>query len=486
MITRIEIDGFKSLREFAVDLEPLTVFIGPNSAGKSNILDALALLARLSSMPIDDAFKQGRGRAIDQFTRRGGVAETTIRFAVEVFVPGPEDEPADLEALPNRYRYELTIERTALSSGAERLSVSHERLSTIERAADGWIAAHPGFAGRARHHELARAVFKQTAVDATERRLDMKRISREEDESTYDVPLAYTALASNRAHLGKLGFDTTLPRDLYDKIEKIRDELQLASIEAAVGLLLTEAIEKRKSLNAEPSKVAYRDELVLVDDALSAYRLVHLDSARLREPSERIGSDTLAPDASNLPTVLANLAGPTLGEIRADLVSLVPGVSSFEIVPDGDSFRIDFELSGGERLPARLVSDGTLRILALLTALRVQPRSAMIGVEEPENGVYPGRLRKLVEYMQEIAEQGSEDGASPTQLVLTTHSPVVLAALRTRPEVLRFVDLVRRDGQLATRARTVSATPGPDRGQLSISLREIDELLHAADSELGQ
>ena len=31
MITRLEVDGFKSLRDFAVDLEPFTVFIGPNS-----------------------------------------------------------------------------------------------------------------------------------------------------------------------------------------------------------------------------------------------------------------------------------------------------------------------------------------------------------------------------------------------------------------------------------------------------------------------
>ena len=332
---------------------------------------------------------------------------------------------------------------------------------------------------------LLRDVFNQVAMDATERRLDLNLISQV-DDSIYYAPLAYTALASEHAHLGKIGLDTTVPRDLYDKIEQLRDELQLASTEAAVERLLTEAVEKWQSLNGKHNKVVNRDELVVVGGELSSYRLVHLDSARLREPSERIGSDTLAPDASNLPTVLANLPGPTLGEIRADLVSLVPGVSSFEIVPDGDSFRIDFEFSGGERMPARLVSDGTLRILALLTALRVEPRSAMIGVEEPENGVYPGRLRKLVEYMQEIAEQGSEDGASPTQLVLTTHSPVVLAALRAQPELLRFVDLVRRDGQLATRARTVSATPGPDRGRLSISLREIDELLHAADSEIGQ
>ena len=43
MITRLEVDGFKSLRDFAVDLEPCTVLVGPNSAGKSNIMDALGI-----------------------------------------------------------------------------------------------------------------------------------------------------------------------------------------------------------------------------------------------------------------------------------------------------------------------------------------------------------------------------------------------------------------------------------------------------------
>ncbi len=488
MITRLEIDGFKSLRGFAVDLTPLTVFIGPNSAGKSNLLDALALLARLSSMPIDDAFKQGRGRAIDQFTRRGGEAGTTIRFAVEVFGPGPEGEEAELIAFPNRYRYELTIERRALRSGAERLSVSHERLSVIERAEDRWIALHPGFAVRANHHVGARDIFTQVAERARERRLVLNSISNPGDKF-YHVPLAYTALASHQRKFGKRDLELDFTPEDLELVDRLKDKLKLADRNATIVYALKTVVEKIREEAGELDPVIERvelDELTTVGDELSSYRLVHLDSARLREPSERIGSDVLAPDASNLPTVLANLPGPSLGEIRADLVSLVPGVSSFDLVPEGDSFRIDFEFSGGERLPARLVSDGTLRILALLTALRVEPRPVMIGIEEPENGVYPGRLRKLLEYMQEIAAQGDEHGASPTQLILTTHSPVVLAALRARPELLRFVDLVRRDGQLATRARTVSPTPGPDRGQLSISLREIDELLHAADSEIGQ
>ena len=277
MITRIEIDGFKSLREFAVDLEPLTVFIGPNSAGKSNILDALALLSRLSSMSIDDAFKQGRGRAIDQFTRRGGEAGTTIRFAVEVFAPTDEVEPSEPGSFSNRYRYELIIERGVLASGAERLTVVDEQLRVIETSEDVWLVSHPALAGRVVHRVGFRA-------------------------------------SNTGAGLPRVGFRASNTR-----------AAQIA--------------RERNHVRSVHTALASTDQDVEVRDQLSSYRLVHLDSARLREPSERIGSDTLASDASNLPTVLANLPGPTLGEIRADLVSLVPGVSSFEIVPDGDSFR---------------------------------------------------------------------------------------------------------------------------------------------------
>ncbi len=407
MITRLEVDGFKSLRDFAVDLEPLTVFVGPNSAGKSNVLDALALLSRLASDDVMPAFKQGRGRAHDQFTRRGGQAGAKIRFAVEL----PARRHTGEE---KRFRYELTIARNSLPSGAERLEVEAERL----------LVQGPS------HRPGLRA----------------------------DEPRSAPGPAGSR--------------------------WSPSGLDSSVGATDVMTGEKTTALRAHAALKA--GDARAVADELASYRLLHIDAAHLAGTSERLGDDALAADGSNLPTVLAYLPGPMLGDIRADLVSLVPGISSFDVVPDDDAFRLDFELSGGERLPARLVSDGTLRILALLTALRVEPRPSVVGVEEPENGVYPGRLRKLLDYLQEIAAQTGEGSPAPTQLLLTTHSPVVLAALRAHTERLRFVDLVRRDGQLVTRARTVAATSGPDRGQRTVSLREIDELLQAADSEIGQ
>jgi predicted ATPase len=479
VITRLEVDGFKSLRDFAVDLEPFTVFIGPNSAGKSNVLDALALLSRLSSLSVEDAFKQGRGRALDQFTRRGGEAGESIRFGVEVFVPRAFVKASTEQSLPNRYRYELVLARKVVRSGAEHLRIVDEKLTAFDRDSDRWFASHPDLAERAVHANETRDILSQDIEKARARHLHFSPISDTEARS-YKVPLSHTALASHRQSLGGVEVEMALDSGTLDMMDDLKKELGLPSRSAVLSHVIVEEA-RRWGRNPDVKRV---DEMSIVADDLSAYRLIHLDSARLKDPSERLGSGTLAPDASNLPTVLANLPAPTLGEIRADLVALVPGICSFEVVPEGDAFRIDFELSGGERLPARLVSDGTLRILGLLTALRADPPPAVIGVEEPENGVYPGRLRKLLDFLREIVTLGPEQDAPSTQLILTTHSPVVLAALRAQPEHLRFVDLVRRDGHLVTRARAVGAA-GPDRGSRTISLREIDALLHAADAEIA-
>lgn len=491
MITRIEIDGFKSLRDFAVDLETLTVFIGPNNAGKSNILEALALLSRLCSQPVNEAFKHGRGRAITQFTRSGGEPGRTIRFAVELLLPQTFDSKG--AAIPNRCRYELIIERRSRpsSSGPEYLAVQHESLWVLDRASDTWIDAREDLARYVHHAADRHCVFEQLGWNDRERRI----------KATFgDWGVADRNVSHDHTWLAALGNpDTYLPGvrikalmaridqfankndERASRLAKLEKELLQMGIQDAVFQLVEGEL---------PEIVRPWDMRQMAADVLSAFRLLHLAPAALRASSERIGVDTLAPDGSNLPTVLASLPAPLVGEIRADIVSVVPGIASFEVVPDGDELRIEFTLSGGEQLPAELSSDGTLRILALLTALRVQPRPAVIGVDELENGIYPGRLRQLLSLLQETvalpdeSDTGSADQL-PIQLLMTTHSPVMLDAFRSRLPCLRFVDLVRRDRQLMTRARPVCTEAGPDRGRLTVSLREIDELLQSATSEMA-
>ena len=78
------------------------------------------------------------------------------------------------------------------------------------------------------------------------------------------------------------------------------------------------------------------------------------------------------------------------------------------------------------------VSSGTLRVLALMTALFTSSKAKLIGVEEPENYVHPTALSAFIDYIQ---------NREHTQFMITTHSPLVLDALND-PVAVR---IVRRD-----------------------------------------
>ena len=70
-------------------------------------------------------------------------------------------------------------------------------------------------------------------------------------------------------------------------------------------------------------------------------------------------------------------------------------------------------------MPARVVSEGTLRALGLLALSGVREPPALIGFEEPENGVHPRRIRDIAKILTSRAESGN------TQLIVTTHSPIL-------------------------------------------------------------
>lgn len=438
MLTRLEVDGFKSLRKFAIDLEPFTVLVGPNSAGKSNILEALALLSRLATQSINEAFKGCRGKVVDQFSRHGDDVGRSISFAAEFLAYGPYPQKVDVH-LQTRFRYELTIERERSTHNTEKLVARAEYLRALPREADAWVAAHPFFAPYAAYGYVGRDYF----ITVRDQRANEQRIidlpSHWSEELR--IPRTHTALA----HKPSSGLQ--IKRDLYD------------------------------------------------------FKVLDLGGASLGASSERTDSGALSRDGSNLPTVLAELPDHLIGEIRADLVSLVPGVASFDVTARDDEMHLEFELSGGDRMPARLVSAGTLRVLALLTALRADPRPSVLAIEEPENGIYPGRLRALLDLLREATTCTHEEEAKraleqfrteipsvlgidrnqlPTQILLTTHSPVALAALRASPVHLRLVDMVRRAEGRVTRARSVGAPGATDPTRLRVSLKEIDALLHAA------
>ena len=84
------------------------------------------------------------------------------------------------------------------------------------------------------------------------------------------------------------------------------------------------------------------------------------------------------------------------------------------------------------------VSSGTLRMLALMTALLAESEVNLIGIEEPENYVHPTALSAFVNYLLSVRER--------VQFLVTTHSPLLLDYLN-EPEAVR---VVKRDGKKGT------------------------------------
>ena len=106
-------------------------------------------------------------------------------------------------------------------------------------------------------------------------------------------------------------------------------------------------------------------------------------------------------------------------------------------------------------MPARSLSDGTLRFLAL-AVLSLDPREeGLICLEEPENGIHPERIPVMLQLLQEIAvDVESEVGVDNPlrQVIVNTHSPAVVSQVSDDAILVSETQEVIIDGQPARTA----------------------------------
>lgn len=90
-----------------------------------------------------------------------------------------------------------------------------------------------------------------------------------------------------------------------------------------------------------------------------------------------------------------------------------------------------------ELVDAKRLSDGTLRCIAVVTAVLTAPNSNLLVIEEIDNGIHPGRVRSLVDRLSQLAR---ERGIG---IIITTHNSVVLNGLSK--ENLKAVSVIYRE-----------------------------------------
>ena len=104
---------------------------------------------------------------------------------------------------------------------------------------------------------------------------------------------------------------------------------------------------------------------------------------------------------------------------------------------------IQFRLKNGKKLLAGDASDGMFLVLAYLALLNLPSPPRLLLIEEPENGIHPGRLKEIIRILKQLVSEQSH-----TQVLLTTHSPYVVHEFTPEEVTLCFRE---PNGEVSTR-----------------------------------
>jgi predicted ATPase len=386
MLVSLRLRNFKSFADAQAPFGPLTLLVGANASGKSNVLDALRLLKVLGAegLPLDLALQGVRSSRGEWTGIRGGLHEA-VRTGAQTFML--ESSWRVLPEQPSEQPY--TLEHLLECEVTPHPMVRRERL----RQPGG---QHPVFETHAPVEMEAEGGGK----------VQGKRITQWQDEK----PFVYTR--SSNARDSELALWAALPMGLMQPARELGRTL------GKIQLLDVVPTSMRGYVPQEMK------ELGASGENLSAilWQLCQ-DSQRKQE----------------LVDWLSELCSPELADIE------------FSTTDTGEVMLRLVERDGS-RVSARSLSDGTLRFLGELVALRTAPAGSILLLEELGRELHPSRVHLLVEYLESItAERG-------LQVIATTHSPLVLEALG--PEARdNVVALGRVQGQPGTIMKRVAELP---------------------------
>ncbi len=373
MLTRLQVNGFKNLVDVDIHFGPFTCIAGVNGVGKSNLFDAIRFLSDLTHMSLIEAAKSVRSEGQknsdirDLFHKLGDEHEPRMQFIADMIIPlkGVDDLGQEAEASITTVRYELILNYRKGDGFANQglLEINKEELMPI-RLTEGRRIMHfvtlsdlPLAEQRERQKEEK---LWQDSVIKGRRPNSVPFISAEGDGANKIINFHQDGGSSGKPF-----------------------KLKATQLQRTV-LSTANALEKPTAL--------------IVKNEMRSWQMLQLEPGALRQSDEfnAVTNARLGPDGSHLPATLYRLKLeneqsqliPDVYQTLANKLSeLVESVAGVDIERDDRREMLTLMLKGsdGTVLPARSLSDGTLRFLGL----------AVLQLDQKSGGGYLlGRARK--------------------------------------------------------------------------------------------
>jgi predicted ATPase len=173
------------------------------------------------------------------------------------------------------------------------------------------------------------------------------------------------------------------------------------------------------TLVSRPLYPPHYPHITAFQEELSRWRFYYLEPKLMRAESSLREVVNLGPFGSDLAAFYNTMRARNPRQYRAlgrALHALVPNLEGFDVERTGEGFLQLRVFEDGTPFSARLISEGTLRILGLLAITSPLSPTTVIGYEEPENGVHPHRLKLIADLLENAARSGQ-------QIIVNTHSP---------------------------------------------------------------
>lgn len=373
-----------------IELRPLNVLVGPNGSGKSNFIEAIGLLR---AAPRQLATPIGEGGGVIEWIWKGHGRSS-----------GQERDPGMTEYGGG----------SADGSGfGDGTGEGGPRAATLEAI----LAFRPNKGENLRHRISFAAVGQRFEV------LD-ERIENERPAPGKKKPFLY------------FGYERGRPM-LNVKEDKGK------------RLLQRHHLHPERSILAQIKDPERYPELSFVSNAyedIGLYREWHFGrGSPIRMPQKTdLPMDHLLEDASNLALVLNRyrLDSAAKRPLIEAMQEVFEGAEDFMVKLDQSTAQIVLEDAKGWPTPAVRLSDGTLRWLSLLAVLLDPKPPYLVCIEEPELGLHPDLIPTLARLLKEASTR--------MQLIITTHSEVLVDALSKSPE---DVVVCEREGGATTMQR---------------------------------
>jgi len=371
MIARIEALNYKCLHHINQRLLPFQVLVGPNASGKSAFLDVVAFLGDLLREGPQQAVLK-RAQSLKELVWKGEGDE--FELAIELRLPEAFHGRGQNRGLGYTHcRYEVNVGIDQSHGGVRSLSENFFLMRNSRSPA-----------------VFQRSLFPQE----------------------WDVPKSIVLERYARMPAGwRKVVALTSEGKAYFRSETTDWNFPLRPGAQKAALSLVPEEEERFPVSNWARKVLTEGVQVLA-----------LNSVAMRQPCDPIGPRTFQPDGSNLPLVVRELQDKSDQQYRSwlnHLQTVLPDLIELEAIerPEDRRLYLLATYASGLKIPSWLISDGTLRLLALTLLAYLPPADPVYLIEEPENGVHPRAMEAVFQSLSSVYAG---------QVLLATHSPLIL------------------------------------------------------------